>query len=580
MPRARAKPRLHLIYFALAAFDLLAVLLGLYLIDRITNIQVHSAQTNQVWGARMDNYVALMQLAGDVSAPGNDVFASRNVDRERARLLVGHETFEQRVEALRQELVEDVEPALRNPLLELFDAVDKSMDQMVGEAQQVMHQLDLGDPDRAGERMAAMDHKYVQLVGQLGKLGLLVREQQREEFDQQTAAALNWRRLEYMVAGLVVIMIFGITWYGLLLTKRLRESARATEEHLRLIDRMAALGTLSAGLGHDMGNLLMPAKARLEALSRRGVDPEMQQHVDGIGKSLDYLQNLSSSLRLLVIDPASSSLSEDEVGLAKWWEEVSLLMKNALPRKTILSADISDRLPRVRIQRHQLTQAVFNLVQNAGDALRGHRQGTVRVVAKESDQGACVELSVSDDGPGMRADVKQRCLEPFFSTKGKAISTGMGLALVHEIVQRSGGTLDVASEEGHGATFTMTLSACGTEVVERRGEARPRAFVSLQDTRMGAYIASVFQSLNFEVAMGEMGESDQSASVWVADAESATPSRLQELLEREGQCHVVLWGNGTTMKDERLIQLDSGTRPTEVRARLSELADRWRLMTA
>jgi signal transduction histidine kinase len=218
---------------------------------------------------------------------------------------------------------------------------------------------------------------------------------------------------------------------------------------------MASLGTLTAGLGHDMGNLLLPLDVRLELLLRAELPPELQEHVLGIQKSARYLQRLSKGLRLLATDPTAAP-ADRMTELGTWWADVAMLLKDALPR----SIEFEHLLPAaecwVAIGRTGLTQAVFNLVQNAGDVLRERGIGRVLIAAHELADN-WVAIGVTDDGPGMSEEVRRRCLEPYFSTKPLAVSTGMGLPFVHGLVKGAGGRIEIASTMGEGTSITLVL---------------------------------------------------------------------------------------------------------------------------
>jgi PAS domain S-box-containing protein len=239
-----------------------------------------------------------------------------------------------------------------------------------------------------------------------------------------------------------------------LVTER-TEELHQTAERLRLSERMASLGTLTAGLGHDMGNLLLPLDVRLELLLRAELPPELQEHVLGIQKSARYLQRLSKGLRLLATDPTAAP-ADRMTELGTWWADVAMLLKDALPR----SIEFEHLLPAaecwVAIGRTGLTQAVFNLVQNAGDVLRERGIGRVLIAAHELADN-WVAIGVTDDGPGMSEEVRRRCLEPYFSTKPLAVSTGMGLPFVHGLVKGAGGRIEIASTMGEGTSITLVL---------------------------------------------------------------------------------------------------------------------------
>lgn len=243
------------------------------------------------------------------------------------------------------------------------------------------------------------------------------------------------------------------------LEKRVEERTQAlaaAHANLRRVERMASMGTLAAGLGHDLANLMMPLGVRLEALASEPLSASAREDLEGIAGSLRYLRALSAGLRHMAADPTAPPPAEG-LDLAEWWVEAHGMIKGCLPRHVVLAADIPPGLPRVRESRAGLTQAVFNLVQNAGEVLAQARPGRVRVAAvlASTRHLGGVELSVSDNGPGMAPEVAARCFEPYFSTKERAVSTGMGLALVRGTAEQAGGMVEVVSTPGGGTTFTL-----------------------------------------------------------------------------------------------------------------------------
>jgi len=240
-----------------------------------------------------------------------------------------------------------------------------------------------------------------------------------------------------------------------LVSERTRELEESLER-LRLSERMAALGTLSAGLGHDMGNLLMPLRVRLDCLEAKGLPPDLGEDLQAIRTVADYLQRLTNGLRLMALNPDDGVGHGEATDLNEWWRDVETFFKNALPRRSTLQRRFVENLSAVAIPRHLLTQAVFNLVHNSGEAMQGH-PGQVTVWAEPGESPRTIRLGVSDNGPGMTPETKRRCLEPFFSTKTGSRSTGLGLALVYLIVKKAGGSIEIDSQEGRGTTFVLNV---------------------------------------------------------------------------------------------------------------------------
>jgi len=270
-----------------------------------------------------------------------------------------------------------------------------------------------------------------------------------------------------------------------------------SSQRLRISERMASLGTLSAGLGHDMGNLLVPIRIRLESLSRADLAPELREDVEALRASANYLQSLASGLRTLAVDPAREPCAAS-TELPAWWAEAALLLRNAVPRGiTVEAAPFAPGLC-AAISRAALTQVVFNLVQNAGEVMRARGHGRVTITAGERQEGIVIE--VTDDGPGMSEEVRARCFEPFFTTKTRTVATGLGLALVYGLLSEAGGTIDARSTPGEGTTFVLSLprgSLAGP------GHAAPGsgrvARIQVKDERLRAFVAAELRSLAFDV---------------------------------------------------------------------------------
>ncbi|HYD02343.1 MAG TPA: ATP-binding protein, partial [Phycisphaerales bacterium] len=302
-----------------------------------------------------------------------------------------------------------------------------------------------------------------------------------------------------------------------LVAERTAELERS-QGSLRRAERLAAIGTLAAGLGHDLANLVLPMRIRLESLGRSNLSNAAREDLDGISEGLSYIKRLSAGLRQLAADPEAPPPA-DGTDLYDWWPEAQGMLKAVLPRHVRLEGLEfgSGGVPRAGISRVALTQIVFNLVQNAGEAMATGPEGTVRIESERAGNG--VQLVVIDDGPGMSPEVVARCFEPYFSTKGRGVSTGMGLALVRGMVESAGGSVQLRSSPGKGAVFTIWLPAAGKPgAPDRRGGAGEQAgaqlvaAVDVSDPRRRALIASVLGQLG---VCSERSRGD--ASLWVTD---------------------------------------------------------------
>jgi two-component system, NtrC family, sensor kinase len=110
---------------------------------------------------------------------------------------------------------------------------------------------------------------------------------------------------------------------------------------------------------------------------------------------------------------------------------------------------------RVRGHAGQVNQVFMNLMTNAAQALAGREHATITITTSSTPDR--VEVKIADNGPGIPAEVLPRIWDPFFTTKDVGEGTGLGLSIVHELVERHGGTIEVATKLAEGTTFTVSL---------------------------------------------------------------------------------------------------------------------------
>jgi two-component system, sensor histidine kinase and response regulator len=233
--RTASRNRWHLAYFLLAAFDLLTVSGSLYLNHRLTTIYADSVAANHRWAERLGDYSALGQLAGAVNAPGNDVFDSRDVAGESARMAAALHAFTEAARESRAEIVRNLRSDEAAPLLRDIDQIGLAMKEMTAEADLIFSQFASGQPARAGERMASMDRKYAMVNAAFATLSGDVRQLQNGYFQQQVDAAAALKKVEHLIAGLVVFMVVGAIVYGHNIAKQMHWATIEREKHLQAL---------------------------------------------------------------------------------------------------------------------------------------------------------------------------------------------------------------------------------------------------------------------------------------------------------------------------------------------------------
>jgi PAS domain S-box-containing protein len=305
----------------------------------------------------------------------------------------------------------------------------------------------------------------------------------------------------------------------MLVTEQTRALATANLR-LQLVDRMAAMGTLAAGLGHDMNNVLLPIRARLDALEHAGMGESAMAHIMAVRRSVAYLQQLSDGLHFLAMDPdglATRLRPEESTDLAEWWKQVGDLLRKAVPQNVVVTASIPRGMQAVTVAPQWLTQAMLNLIVNAGEAIPARKRGgRVKVWATPSADGQTVNLGVTDNGSGMTPEIRRRAMDLFFTTKPRSMGTGLGLPLARKVADRAGGSLQIKSKPNAGTTVVLTLRTSSTLAVTKAGTSRT-ARISIRNPRVTALVSQVLIQSGLKTTRGTPGVPGN-ADAWVTDA--------------------------------------------------------------
>ena len=250
------------------------------------------------------------------------------------------------------------------------------------------------------------------------------------------------------------------------------ERKRAEDEHKQLIrqlyhsQKMDAIGQLAGGVAHDFNNILMI----IEGYTMRARnDPKIP---DEAMISLDHVITASRKAagltKQLLAFSSRQHLETTVVAVAEVMAEVEALLDPLLGETIDLRCSVTDTQVIVETDAAQLSQAIINLAINARDAMpRGGRISITadRIVADKGlldrnpklAPGAYSRIMVTDGGEGMDADTLASIFDPFFTTKQQGKGTGLGLAMVYGFLDQCGGAVEVVSEPGQGATFSIYL---------------------------------------------------------------------------------------------------------------------------
>jgi two-component system NtrC family sensor kinase len=238
------------------------------------------------------------------------------------------------------------------------------------------------------------------------------------------------------------------------------------EQQLIRSERMATVGRMAAQITHEVRNPLASIGLYAELLGDEiGGQGESRRLLASISSEVDRLTEITETYLRFARLPRAKLEREDLGAIVTAVLEFSRaeLMQTGIG----LEIDVGHGLPEILADESQLRQALLNLVRNAREALEGQKGGRLRVVvdavaaaaspeatAAGAEQTA-VRLTVQDSGGGIPRENLEKIFDPFFSTKAKG--TGLGLALVQQIVQEHGARIDVVSEAGQGTRFIITF---------------------------------------------------------------------------------------------------------------------------
>ena len=239
---------------------------------------------------------------------------------------------------------------------------------------------------------------------------------------------------------------------------------REAEEHLRLSERMMALGQLTAGVAHDFNNILAVIHANAELLPGEENQSEIEEGVAEIIGAVDRGASLTS--RLMSFGRVQR-LSPEPISVANFLSELDQLLNRTLGKSFEVSVTLPDASLYIYADLHQLDDAALNLALNARDAagVGGKLSIDASLQLKvgptderpDSPSRSFVRISFRDNGPGISEDLQKRIFEPFFTTKGKGKGSGLGLSMVYGFVHQSEGFVELESALDEGTTIHLYL---------------------------------------------------------------------------------------------------------------------------
>lgn len=250
------------------------------------------------------------------------------------------------------------------------------------------------------------------------------------------------------------------------------------QRHLIQTEKLASLGTLLSGVAHELNNPLSNISSSSQILSEELDEADIAYKKELISQIDEQTDRARNIVRSLLDFSRESSFNKEVIGLKRLIEETLRFVRGQVPTKVVISVDIPEAVE-IFADKQRLQQAFLNLIKNAVEALP--EEGLITISARkifgeetidfvnsvlleecqynavENGQGSSLYIKVYDSGRGIPAEILPKIFDPFFTTKDVGKGSGLGLFIVHEIIEEHGGCIAVDSSPGKGTTFLVRL---------------------------------------------------------------------------------------------------------------------------
>ena len=245
--------------------------------------------------------------------------------------------------------------------------------------------------------------------------------------------------------------------------KRLEQERQVMEAHLRLKQKLEAIGTLACGVAHEINNPLTGIMGFAQLISAR-IDKSspLGEYASEI---MRQTERVATIVRALLTFAQHEAQSHSPADIREIIGATLSLIHTVMPRDQItLELDVPENMPRIKCRSQQIQQVLMNLLTNARDALDEKYPACdpdkiIRVTTQvfQKDGKAWIRTTVEDHGTGISREVQEKMFDPFFTTKPPGKGSGLGLAISHGIVEEHGGELHCESETGQWTRFHLDL---------------------------------------------------------------------------------------------------------------------------
>lgn len=239
---------------------------------------------------------------------------------------------------------------------------------------------------------------------------------------------------------------------------RMTRELRMHQRQLVQSEKLASLGTLLSGVAHELNNPLSNVSSSAQILSEDLDDLEKGFKKDLVNQILEQSDRARDIVRTLLEFSRISEFSWQELSLKTLVEKTITLLRGQIASNVTINLDIPGELV-ISVDKQRMQQVFLNLIKNALDVIgeKGEIWVSCREIIKKGKGRREVEILIEDNGPGIPEAIRDKIFDPFFTTKDVGHGSGLGLFIVHDIIEMHGGTIRVESRLDQGTTFIIWL---------------------------------------------------------------------------------------------------------------------------
>lgn len=502
--------RVHLIYFLLAGFDVLAVAAGLYLSSQFAGIFNRTIAVGQDWDRNFVELWHLGDLSDELGVPPTDVFDTRDAVSESRRFEEALTAFQQQLQIIEDDFVRSGKAGVARKAVAAIGAIEATLSEVAFNSRMVFSNYYNGWISPAAQSMSLADRAKNDLNQQL-KTAISAIRSIKSDYEHRSIAEV--RRLEdyqTLIGFGIVFTVCCVSFYGLcvgrllsrkyqaiqdayaklnasqaesqrfstelrgvnktviLLNRELADSMtklREAQDDILRKAKLAQLGQLTATVAHELRNPLSTVRAAAFLVERklegRGINvlPQLERINHGIVRCDTIISELLDFTR-------TRPLKREVLDVDGWLETVLAEQRSKLPSAVGLEGRYGLEGLAAGFDQSLMQRVVINLLSNASEAMvgRGHdpaafttSEPTIKIETRCSDRG--IEIWCSDNGPGMTEETLKRIREPLFTTK--SFGVGLGIPAVEKILDQHGGGLDIVTAPEAGTTMKAWFPLTG-----------------------------------------------------------------------------------------------------------------------